>query len=58
MSLSLKAAIAKPEKEPGGKPAEAEVEEPPRELAVPKRGGPLKGGIGRKTGGEQFGLRW
>jgi len=57
MSLSLKAAIAKPEKAEG-KPAEAEVEEPPRELAVPKRSGPLKGGIHRKSGGEQFGLKW
>ena len=59
MSLSLKAAIAKPEKAEA-KPGETEVEEPPRELAVPKRSGPLKGGIQRKTGGggEQFGLKW
>jgi small subunit ribosomal protein S1 len=59
MSLSLKAAIAQPEKAEG-KPGEAEVEEPRRELAVPKRSGPLKGGIQRKTGGggEQFGLKW
>jgi small subunit ribosomal protein S1 len=57
MSLSLKAAIAKPEKTEG-KPAEAEAEEPPRELAVPKRSGPLKGGVRGKTGGEQFGLKW
>jgi len=57
MSLSLKAAIAKPEKA-DDKPAEADVEEPRRELAVPKRGGPLKGGIKKATGGEQFGLNW
>jgi len=57
MSLSLKAAIAKPEKAEG-KPAEPEVDEPPRELAVPKRSGPLKGGVRGKTGGEQFGLKW
>ena len=44
MSLSLKAAIAKPEKADGSK-EKPEVEEPPRELAVPKRSGPLKGGI-------------
>jgi len=60
MSLSLKAAIAKPEKASDGAKEKAEVEEPPRELAVPKRSGPLKGGIQRKTGGggEQFGLKW
>jgi small subunit ribosomal protein S1 len=62
MSLSLKAAIAKPEKADDGSPEKAEAEEPPRELAVPKRSGPLKGGIKRTTsgggGGEQFGLRW
>src|SRR5262245_12483022 len=58
MSLSLKAAIAKPEKADDGAKEKAEVEEPPRELAVPKRSGPLKGGIQRKSGGEQFGLKW
>jgi len=58
MSLSLKAAIAKPEKSDDKAKEKAEVEEPPRELAVPKRSGPLKGGIHRKSGGEQFGLRW
>jgi small subunit ribosomal protein S1 len=57
MSLSLKAAIAKPEKTEA-KPEAAEVEEPRRELAVPKRSGPLKGGIKKATGGEQFGLNW
>ena len=59
MSLSLKAAIAKPEKATDGAKEKAEVEEPPRELAVPKRSGPLKGGITRKgNAGEQFGLKW
>jgi small subunit ribosomal protein S1 len=57
IGLSLKAAIAKPEKAEG-KPEAAEVEEPRRELAVPKRSGPLKGGIKKKSGGEQFGLNW
>jgi small subunit ribosomal protein S1 len=57
IGLSLKATLAKPEKASDKKP-EAEVEEPPRELAVPKRGGPLRGGIGRKSGGDQFGLKW
>jgi small subunit ribosomal protein S1 len=59
MSLSLKAAIAKPEKATDGDKEKAEVEEPLRELAVPKRSGPLKGGITRKgNAGEQFGLKW
>jgi small subunit ribosomal protein S1 len=58
MSLSLKAAIAKPEKAGEGEKEKAEVEEPARELAVPKRSGPLRGGIQRKSGGEQFGLKW
>ena len=58
MSLSLKAALAKPERAEGDGKEKAEVEEPARELAVPKRSGPLKGGIQRKSGGEQFGLRW
>ncbi len=57
MSLSLKAAIAKPEKASDEK-EKPEVEEPPRELAVPKRSGPLKGGVRNSTGGEQFGLKW
>jgi small subunit ribosomal protein S1 len=57
MSLSLKAAIAKPEKASDDKD-QKEVEAPPRELAVPKRSGPLKGGIRSSSGGEQFGLKW
>ena len=56
MGLSLKAAIAKPEK--AAADDKPEVEEPPRELAVPKRSGPLKGGVKTKSGGEQFGLKW
>jgi small subunit ribosomal protein S1 len=58
MGLSLKAAIAKPQKEGDAAKEKEEVEEPRRELAVPKRSGPLKGGTARKSGGEQFGLRW
>src|SRR5207244_4998981 len=61
MSLSLKAAIAKPEKAGDESKEKQEVEEPPRELAVPKRSGPLKGGVRRSAGGdggEQFGLKW
>ena len=58
IALSLKAAIAKPQKEEG-KP-EPEVEEPVREPAVKRTGsGPLKGGTKSKpSGGEAFGLKW
>ena len=58
MSLSLKAAVAKPEKADDKAKDKPEVEEPPRELAVPKRSGPLRGGAGKKSAGEQFGLNW
>jgi small subunit ribosomal protein S1 len=59
IGLSLRATLAKPVKEgDAAKPAVEEVEEPPRALAVPKRSGPLKGGAGKASGGEQFGLRW
>ncbi|MCC6508576.1 MAG: S1 RNA-binding domain-containing protein [Pirellulaceae bacterium] len=56
MSLSLKAAQQPPTVE--SKPEEPEVEEVPRELALPKHRGPLKGGTGKNSGGELFGLKW
>ena len=55
IALSLKATLPAPET---AKAAEPEVDEPPREMAVPKRKGPLKGGLGKVSGGDQFGLRW
>lgn len=55
ISLSLKAAQAAPVSEPA---AEEEVDEAPRAPALPKHRGPLKGGFGRPTGGEHFGLKW
>lgn len=55
IALSLKATLPAPEP---AKAAEPEVDEPPREMAVPKRKGPLKGGLGKVSGGDQFGLRW
>lgn len=58
IGLSLKATLAKPEKAEGKSKDQPEVDEPPREPAVPKRSGPLKGGTGKPSGGEQFGLRW
>ena len=58
IGLSLKATLAKPEKAGDKAKDKPEVEEPPREVAVPKRSGPLKGGAGKSSGGEQFGLKW
>lgn len=56
ISLSLKAAQQPPASEAPA--SEPEVEESPRELALPKHRGPLKGGTGGSRGGEQFGLKW
>ena len=59
ISLSHKACLAPPApKASSGKPKEAAVEEPPRELAVPATNKPLKGGNDRKSGGEGIGLNW
>jgi small subunit ribosomal protein S1 len=58
IGLSLKATIAKAVKETAGPKDQPEVDEPPRAPVVPKRSGPLKGGAGKSTGGEQFGLKW
>jgi small subunit ribosomal protein S1 len=58
IGLSMKALQQLPEQSSRGKPEEEEADEPRRELAVPKRKGPLKGGLGRSGGGEQFGLNW
>jgi small subunit ribosomal protein S1 len=58
IALSLRATQAKPEKESGGKTAEPEVEESRRAPAVKKFQGPLKGGTGKNTGGDLFGLKF
>jgi small subunit ribosomal protein S1 len=58
IGLSLKATLARPEKAESKAKDQPEVDEPPRAPAVPKRSGPLKGGAGKPSGGEQFGLRW
>ncbi|MCE9546867.1 MAG: S1 RNA-binding domain-containing protein, partial [Planctomycetia bacterium] len=55
ISLSLKALEARPE--PAKKPG-AEIEEPLPPLPAPKHTGPLKGGMDRKSGGADFGLKW
>jgi small subunit ribosomal protein S1 len=58
IGLSLKATLERPVKE-GAKPkAEEPADEPPRAPVIPKRGGPLRGGTGKASGGEQFGLKW
>jgi small subunit ribosomal protein S1 len=59
IGLSLKATLAKPEKAESKSKEPAEQEDaPPREPVIPKRSGPLKGGTGKASGGEQFGLKW
>jgi len=57
MSLSIKQAMAAPTSSTAGKQETAE-EEPARESAVKKHQGTLRGGMDKKSGGEQFGLKW
>ena len=55
ISLSIKDVLPEPpteEEPPGGRPAAAATE-PGKSPAKP-----LKGGLGRSAGGEQFGLKW
>ncbi|MEX2560427.1 MAG: S1 RNA-binding domain-containing protein, partial [Pirellulales bacterium] len=54
IGLSMKALMARAE--PAKKP-EPEVEEPAAASPQPKRQVPLKGGTGRASGGDQFGLK-
>ncbi len=56
IGLSLKATQSRPETPDTRRDDEAA--EPIRELAVKRRDEPLKGGRGRNSGGEQFGLNW
>jgi predicted RNA-binding protein with RPS1 domain len=55
ISLSIKALQARSEP---AKKAEPEPEEPQAPAFAPKHKGPLKGGLGRGSGGDQFGLKW
>ena len=57
MSLSMKALSTAPANRARRK-SEADDDLPPREMAVPEREGPLKGGTNKKTGGESIGLNW
>ncbi|MEL7496141.1 MAG: S1 RNA-binding domain-containing protein [Planctomycetota bacterium] len=56
ISLSHKATLAAPLKKESSKPEEPET--PARDLAVPERKKPLKGGTDRQSGGESIGLKW
>ncbi len=61
ISLSLKGAQAAPEQtsdSPDGSAAAETPEEPRPEPVLPKHRGPLKGGTGNSSSGEQFGLKW
>src|SRR6056297_666223 len=59
IALSPKAALAPPADSKKADAEAEEVDEPPRELAIkPQHTGPLKGGTGKESGGERFGLRW
>lgn len=57
MGLSMKAAQPAPAQQESAAKEEP-VDEPPREMAVPKHQGPLKGGTSRASGGDKFGLKW
>jgi small subunit ribosomal protein S1 len=54
IGLSMKALAARPMPV---KKEEPEDETPPAPI-VSKRKGPLKGGVGKSSGGDQFGLKW
>jgi small subunit ribosomal protein S1 len=58
ISLSHKACLSPPPKKAGGKHDEKVEDLPARDLAVPARDEPLKGGNDRKSGGESIGLKW
>ena len=62
ISLSLKAALAEaaPAQDAAASSGDAgaAVEEPRPEPILPKHRGPLKGGTGNSSSGQQFGLKW
>ena len=58
ISLSMKAAVQPPAEETKPEEAEDDTPEEPRELAIAPRKGALKGGMNKKSGGEEFGLNW
>ena len=58
MSLSMKAAQAEAPNPEEMAAKENDPEEPSRKPIVDQHEGPLKGGVSRDSGGEQFGLKW
>ena len=56
ISLSMKALAARPESKKAGPEPVEEEEAPPS--PQPNRKTPLKGGLGRRSGGAGFGLKW
>jgi small subunit ribosomal protein S1 len=60
ISLSIKAVAGEVDAGSAGDESNPEGAEPdePRPAATPKSSRPLRGGLGRPTGGEQFGLKW
>jgi small subunit ribosomal protein S1 len=59
ISLSMKALQAKPDPEKDKqKKEDVSIAAPPPPPARKKPSAPLKGGVGRGTGGDQFGLKW
>jgi len=58
IGLSLKAALPEPEIKPQETPIEEQIPDGTRQSAVPKSSKPLKGGVDRPSGGEDFGLKW
>ena len=57
IALSMKAVLPEPEPEEESQDA-AEQADPRETLAVKRSTKPLKGGVGRDSGGERFGLKW
>lgn len=58
IGLSIKEIMAKPLPAKPAEPEEEEPEETPATTSSPKSTKPLKGGLGRSSGGERFGLKW
>ena len=57
ISLSMKLLAKRAEPEKKAEPEPAEAAPAPRAVRA-KPVAPLKGGLGRATGGDQFGLKW
>ena len=58
ISLSLKQAQQLPDDEASVAEGNSQEDEAPRQMAVAKHRGPLKGGTSLGGGGEKFGLKW